>query len=334
MTTLENYISLNASFRKKMVFNLGVEAGFYSEYNNMILGMLYCLQNKISFNLYSANANFRIDKGWTDYFLPFCEEESNKRHARYNLRRPNYRGRNHQGYYDLPLVKRLEISVKNAVDPLREKMLRYFYFRSSKPTNYFTHQLWDQFHSFDFQQRYFNIPELNIDGDIQQACSVLVNMTMRFNEDTRKQISTVVALLHLPGDYLGFHIRRGDKILEYDHSDVAEYISKAASLSSLRTAFILTDDYQIIREVKKDYPEWTVYTFCEDSEQGYDHKAFVKMTAERKRDKMVKLFASMEILASAKFFIGTYSSNPGMFLGMRMAKEKVHGVDFDSWRII
>jgi len=38
-------------------------------------------------------------------------------------------------------------------------------------------------------------------------------------------------------------------------------------------------------------------------------------------------------LNKAQIFIGTYSSNPGMYLGMRMPKNKTVGVDFDKWLI-
>lgn len=33
----------------------------------MILVMLYCLQHKIQFKLYSRDANFGYEKGWTDF---------------------------------------------------------------------------------------------------------------------------------------------------------------------------------------------------------------------------------------------------------------------------
>lgn len=331
---LERYQALNNSYRRKLVFNIGFEAGFYSEYNNMVLCMLYCLQNKVRFNLFSANANFRIDKGWTDYFLPFCDEDLNKLHARYNLRRPNHRGKENSNFHELPFVKRQIISLKNAADPVREKMLRFLYLKPVNRTDFFTHQLWDRFHSFDFQQQQFCIPELGIDGDIQHACSVLLGLTMRYNETTSAKVAKTISSLQLPADYLGFHIRRGDKIREYDYNKLEDYMRKAATLSDLRNAFVLTDDYQIIHELEKDHPDWNIYTLCDESEKGYDNSSFMQRDNVYKMDKMVKLFASMEMLAGADYFIGTYSSNPGMYMGMRMPKEKVHAVDFGAWRII
>ena len=39
---LSNYIKLNKSFRRTLVFRMGDSGGFFSEYNGMILAMLYC----------------------------------------------------------------------------------------------------------------------------------------------------------------------------------------------------------------------------------------------------------------------------------------------------
>ena len=50
-----------------MVFRLGYDAGFFSEYNNMILAAVYCAVNKIQFRINSNYANFKIKEGWNDY---------------------------------------------------------------------------------------------------------------------------------------------------------------------------------------------------------------------------------------------------------------------------
>lgn len=85
---LSQYTKLNNSFKKKLVFRLGMEAGFFSEYNNMILAMLYCLEHKIKFTLYSKDANFGYNEGWNDYFLPFCEDVYHPVLKKYNHRYP------------------------------------------------------------------------------------------------------------------------------------------------------------------------------------------------------------------------------------------------------
>ena len=39
--TFERYQALNRTFRKELIFHLGSDAGFYSEFNNMILAIIY-----------------------------------------------------------------------------------------------------------------------------------------------------------------------------------------------------------------------------------------------------------------------------------------------------
>ena len=45
-----------------MIFHLGIDAGFFTEYTYMLHAMLYCLQHKIQFKLYSDDANFGWEK--------------------------------------------------------------------------------------------------------------------------------------------------------------------------------------------------------------------------------------------------------------------------------
>ena len=44
------------------------------------------------------------------------------------------------------------------------------------------------------------------------------------------------------------------------------------------------------------------------------------------------MFASMELLSRASITFCTYSSNIGMFLGMRMGNRAI-GIDMDNWMI-
>lgn len=47
MNDVNNYIRLNNSFDKSVIFRLGISGGFFSEYNNMLVCMLYCMQHKL-----------------------------------------------------------------------------------------------------------------------------------------------------------------------------------------------------------------------------------------------------------------------------------------------
>lgn len=111
---------------------------------------------------------------------------------------------------------------------------------------------------------------------------------------------------------------------------VEKYFAK--NQTGIRNLFVLTDDWSIIQNIREHYPDYKVYTLCEETERGYFNRDFMKQAPEYKRRKLIRLFSSVDVLANAKLFVGTFSSNPGMYLGMRVPSIS-RGVDFDNWRI-
>ena len=83
-----DYRRVNESFRKRLVYHAGIDCGFFVELNYMVNAMLHCLANGYRFQLYSEDANFGTGKGWTEYFMPFCEEVRESFHHKYNCHRP------------------------------------------------------------------------------------------------------------------------------------------------------------------------------------------------------------------------------------------------------
>jgi len=69
---LNKYKELNESYKPILVYHVGIDAGFFSEFNDLIFMILYCLEHKIQFKLYSDDANFGIEKGWQDYSVKKC----------------------------------------------------------------------------------------------------------------------------------------------------------------------------------------------------------------------------------------------------------------------
>lgn len=300
------YKVLNNSFNKTLVFGVGLEAGFYSELNNMILAILYCLNNNIRFVLHSGTANFKIKNGWSDYFEPFCDEKNNWYTNHFDHRFPS----------NIVFYKRAILNLTN-------KLCRI---------NYFTYDLFNKIHSRENESLSYLIPELKIDGGIQQASGKIIEMIYRFNKTTRHDIAILKKNISFPQKYIGFHIRGGDKIIEHDLIAIDKYIKRAESLSCIRQGFISTDDYNIFKLLCEKYSGWSFQTLTEKNENGYFHSEFQTLSDKLKRMQLIKMLASMEILYNSEFSICTYSSNIGMFLGMRMGERAV-GVDFDAWRI-
>jgi hypothetical protein len=306
----QQYYILNKSFKKKFIFHLGSDAGFFSEYNNMILAMLYCLTEKIQFILYSKDANFGYEKGWTDYFLPFCDEISDDFNKKYNFR--DYE------FFRQKLNKK---------DKLKIRLHKFI-----NGIDFFTQDLWLLIRNREYEKKVYNIPELGIrDSSLRDACRSLINITWEFNPVVKTFIKDKINSLSLPDKYIGFHIRRGDKFVEQELIDITIYFQRAKNIN-IKNAFILTDDYKVISEVREKYSQWDIFTLCTETETGYDHANFKKRDKAVIRDSHINLFASLDILNYSQFFIGTFGSNPGMFLGMRMSPEKCISTDID-WQI-
>lgn len=313
---LKQYTKLNRSFKKTLVFHIGESAGFFSEYNCMILAMLYCLENKIRFVLYSKDANFGYKEGWNDYFEPFCDVTTCYIHHFFNVR---------------PVSIPWKAAVENQ-KIIKWKIKRSFLSscaRLSKPIvpfTYYTQDLWKHFFDNKMIVNTYDIPELNIKGDLVHACKKLIELTWRFNPESWIAIKGIMAKLSLPANYISCQIRSGDKDIETDLLPVEVYIDFFKKEVGAKNIFVLTDDYAIIEKLKKEYLSWNWYTLCDELEKGYFHSDFTENSSNIKKESMMKLFASVEFLRNSNKFIGTKTSNPSIFMAL-CCPEFTEGVD-------
>lgn len=312
---LAAYTALNNSFQKTLVFRLGVDSGYFSEYNNMILAMLYCLKNQIKFVLYSDHAHFALRDGWNDFFRPFPAVNTDYIHKDYNVR---------------PYI------IVNNTEPELQKIIKYRYiltaYKALRGITYVTQDLWDQHYDPAFAEERFTVPELGFyDAPLLEVTRVFIEALWRYNAQSAPVIADFVRAAGVPDDYVSLHIRAGDKFTEAKVYDFTEYMAVAQEVSHNRQAFVLTDDYCVIEQLREQYPDWQFYTLCEPTERGYFHRDFVKQDKLYKYRQHLKLFANMDICAASSSFIGTYSSNPGMYMGMRIGQERCHCLDFEEW---
>ncbi|EHQ28254.1 hypothetical protein [Mucilaginibacter paludis] len=306
MNKLTIYNSLNKSFHKKYIFNFGSEGGFYSEFNIMVFAIIYCLKYHYQFILFTGISQFTIDKGWKDFFEPFADTVNSSFYRRFNRRLT---------------AKKIKI----------RHYPQWYTFKFLNKETYLSHQLFHFYTIGKFYQEQFDFPELGIKGNLKEVSREIVKMIYRFNAVTETEIKKNMSNLKLPAKYAAMHVRKGDKDTEFEFMPNVTYINKLEELSDLKHVFVFTDDYTVIEFLQKGYPHIHFYTLVNPNERGYIHSDFTKLNRSKKRADLIKLFTSIEIMAAAEITIGAYTTNPGIFLSMRMPEDSFVSIQGSFW---
>jgi hypothetical protein len=325
---LSRYKRMNGSFKKKMVFRIGVDSGFFSEYTNMVLAMAYCLKYQIRFTIFSKHAVFALKNGLTDFFLPFVEEDDRNFHLHYNTRPYKLK----QNFKKIHEVKAW-ILKERVMRFLKTHLARIYKWKNN--IDYFTQDLWTNHRDKAFQAQRFTIQELGFhDCPLLDVTQKLIAEIWRYNDNASKRVANYRSQVSLPEIYTSIHIRSGDKIIEVRLRAIDEYMTIASKYSTNRVAFILTDDYTNIELLRANYSDWQFHTLCLPEEKGYFHDEFKKKDLLFKYEKHLRLFASIDLCCEGEMFVGTYSSAPGKFIGMRKGEEFCHCIDYDHWEVL
>lgn len=301
----EEYKKLNSSFRKTLIFHLGIDAGFFAEYTYMVNAILYCLQHKIQFKLYSADANFGYDKGWTDYFMPFCEEVTESFHRKYNIHTAPAWSKVVSVSMQQKSLKFIKWKLKSIVINLVASVSSLCVYKSWTQLN----------HNVTFNpNQHFCIPELGVDGDYMHAFNKLAEITFRFNRETTIECNKLIESLQLPPNYIGCQIRGGDKVTETELLSPKYYAQIMKDKIENQTAFVLTDDYTIFHRLQESSPNTRWLTLCSPEEKGYVNSTFMQNTGLQKKAQILRLMASMQILLNSSYFVGSITTGPSLFL--------------------
>lgn len=327
MSVKEEYKRLNESFSKVLVYHVGVDAGFFAEYTAMINAMLFCLENKLQFRLYSQDANFCFDKNWNDYFNSFCPEETSAIHKRNLHRVPSVKdiiGRafhENKGNSFSYLYSHLKWKLKRSI-------MDYFFKAALKKEYacevYSNTDVWN----VDIH-KHFHYPTLGIDGGYLQAFRKMVEISWDYNAEIAASVHEMAAQCSFSGPYIGTQIRGGDKITEVKLLDSDEYIEFfRLHRPDICNVFVLTDDYKIYRDLTERFPEYNFRTLCSPQEEGYVNSSFSSSKGLAKKEQMTRLLSSMDILMKSDFFVGSITTGPSFFL-LKCLYPKAYPIDAD-----
>jgi len=312
----ERYKQLNATFKPVLVWHVGIDAGFFAEYSTMLGAMLFCLKRRWQFRLYSADANFGHRLGWTDYFAPFCPEETAAFHHRYNL----YALRSWRELLRLPAAQRHRLASWKLKLAIRHSIGNVLAIKTYGRRVRLSHCV-----HFSPNEHFF-LPELDIDGDYYQAFSRMVDVTWHFNEAVAQECRRLQEELHLPANYAGCQVRGGDKVTETALLSPERYAAFLQREAADRETFVLTDDYAIFTRLQADAPHLRLHTLCEREEAGYVNSDFTQTDAALKHRRMVRFLTSMEILRHAHPFVGSITTGPSLFI---LKLRYPHGIAID-----
>lgn len=309
----EAYKELNKNFERNVIYYVGLKHGFFSEFNMLIVAMAYCLKHRIRLEVCADEANFDNVNGWYGFFKepPFVMVHSDKR--------LHYRSENWMAG-----IKRFLLDRDYKLVEIQRII-----------NSYFTHPQYTQDifgkmrNKVTYRFEKYNISQLGLKGDLQEICRDLVSITWCFNQKTESEILDIIQNLSLPRRYISMHIRCGDKIQEHKNEKISKYFAMI-KCKDIRDVYVATDDYSMIEYIKEKYPQYNIYTLEKKTQRGYYQGNFDKMCSNEKRIKLIPFFASIEIINKSEQFIGTFSSNIGMFVGMRNP-QIMTGVDYKKW---
>lgn len=302
-TLVEKYKQLNDSFNKELIFHVGIDAGFFAEYSYMLHAMLYCLEHRIRFKLYSLDANFGYSKGWTDYFEPFCEEVYEPFHHNYNRHPLTTPWKSiWNGGVNFSLIKwKIKTNLLNSVGLL---FALFFYKKYVRLNNELTY----------IPKEHYRIPELGIDGDYLHAFQKMIEITWRFNKETALQCNRLIETLSLPDSFVACQIRGGDKITETSLLEPDRYVRLILQHSPLKDVFVLTDDYRIYQHLLSNDNQLRWSTLCQPAENGYVNRDFGRVVGEQKKEQMLRFLASIQVMDTSSFFLGSITTGPSLFI--------------------
>ena len=175
--------------------------------------------------------------------------------------------------------------------------------------------------------KHYHIPELGINGSYYEAYGLLARMIWHLKPDVLHQEAIYKGKLAIPPLYDGIHIRGGDKITETTLID-GKHIMQVLNAQAGSCVFVLTDDYRKYQELQANYPHVRFQTLCQPEERGYLHKAFSQKSSQSRKESIVRLLISVNLLLHSRSFVGSITTGPSVFImKQRVADPHVQAVD-------
>lgn len=293
----------NSASYAELIYPL-TNRGFFSEINNLALAVLYCLENNIKLKVYTK---YWVGGNWNDYFNPILKE--------------------YKGIVPIPR----DIFVKRRYDPIYRIYHKYI-----KNREIIQDGIWNEMGNKQFIEKHFYFPELGIDGSIFEAKKQIFDIILDYNNETIEEVFSLSQTdLNFIQNSCGIHVRRGDKVSgkskEAELFDVAVYINKINEIgANIQNITVCTDDFEVLRDFEKHFPEFKYLTFCELNRSGYFQSDYNKTENKaQKRAEVINVLKDANLLINSKVFVGAYSSNISRFVAVMRNNKECYSLDID-----
>ena len=301
---------------QKIIYSL-TSRGLFSEIFNLLLAIVYAKLNnkKILINTYQWNA--RINKGWEDYFEPTIKCVNNI-------------------FTSQNKIYTNKIWIGNIYYNSKDYLHFYFFYWINRIYTFINTnvELSDKVFTKVRSERYF-LEENN--EDLVNSMSSALKDIFKLNKNSMFFINDQKKKIALPDDYIGVHIRRGDKIVrkEMNEIDLDRYISEIAKHKGCcRNVYIATDDCSILDYVKQELNNININVFYNSNikQHGFVEGVFNTKKIEEKYFDTLNTLLDVDILSKSCFFIGTYSSNLSRIIPLMLGFDKCKSLD-DNWHV-
>lgn len=304
--------------KKRIIYSLTTR-GLFSELNNLVLAKVYADWHGMELVVNTKNWNARIKEGWNDYF----EDTLACRNDFFTAQLKIYSK-------EKPWMGKIYYNPK-------EFFTFYFYYFVNAififfhPQTELTKEVFSKLYSTQFLQE-----------ELGRACfekyASAFKSVYKYNDKIIEHIQSMRDKLRIPDEYIGVHLRRGDKITsgEMDDIKLETYIDEIRKrMGNCRNVYIATDDISVIPYLKKELKKDGFCLFYNNisNQNGFNEKKFNEKTKEERYEDTVNTLLDIDVLIHASFFIGTYSSNISRVVPLFLGLDKCISLD-NQWDLL
>ena len=304
--------------KTKVIYSLTTR-GLYSELFNLCLATVYCEKMGYELCINTFYWNAKIEKGWNDYFESAFKCSNNYFSAQdkiYTKEKPwigkiYYKPREFFSFYSSEIANRLYLLLR--------------------PHTLLTKDVFESMRSDSIMN--------DILGD-----NAFVLMAESFkkmyqlNSITKHELTKRNLLINIPDDYIGLHIRRGDKIVSQEMNNIHldRYVDEAIKHRDIsRHVFVATDDVSVVDYLIPRFKDYGMKVFYNNLNKSHGHNeaTFNHSSKQFRYEETINVLLEMDILVHSLYFIGTYTSNLSRVVPFFLGLDKCVSLDND-WHII